>query len=156
MTCRVIDRMTCAAESALRRGGPQRAAPPPEPEETAMSLSLPAVLKLDAVGSLGFGLVLLAAAGPLSGPLGLSETLLRVAGLLCLPSALVMWRAARGSSPALVATVIWGNVGWVAASVAVLALAAPTALGAAVVIAQGAWVGWLAFAQRRAATRRPA
>jgi hypothetical protein len=109
----------------------------------------------DAAASLGMGLLLAAAAAPLSGLLGLPEPLLRVAGLILLPyAALVAWVGSR-AHPArnAVRAIVAVNAVWVADSLALLAAGptlaslAPGALGVAFVLAQAAAVGCFAFAQ---------
>lgn len=114
--------------------------------------NLRTVLLLDAAASGGLGLLLLALATVLEGPLGLPVTLsLVVGGGLVGWAALVAWVAAT-RQPALVLDVIVLNVGWVVASV-VLAAGAwveLTPLGAAFVLAQAAAVAVLTGLQLRA------
>jgi hypothetical protein len=109
----------------------------------------------DAGASLGTGLLLAAAAAPLSGLLGLPEPLLRVAGLILLPyAALVAWVGSR-RRPACsaVRAVVAVNAVWVADSLLLLAAGpalaglTPGALGIAFVLAQAAVVGGFACAQ---------
>jgi hypothetical protein len=122
-------------------------------------------LQLDAAASGGMGLLLAAAAGPLAGPLGLPEPLLRGAGLVLAPYAAVV--AAVGARAAVPRPAAWAvvaaNALWVGASAVLLARLArgpdgPTPLGYALVVLQALTV--LAFAElqwvglRRAA--RPA
>lgn len=109
----------------------------------------------DAGASLGMGLLLAAAAAPLSGLLGLPEPLLRVTGLILLPyAAFVAWvgsrtRPARSAVRAVVAV----NAVWVADSLVLLAAGpalaglAPGGLGVAFVLAQAAVVGGFVYAQ---------
>ena len=98
----------------------------------------------DAATCLGTGLLLAALAAPLSPLLGLPAALLQYAGLALLPIAAFIALTASRPSPAMVWLVIAGNVLWVAGSVAVLFVFAPTALGMAFVIAQGVVVAVLA------------
>ena len=122
----------------------------------------------DAAASGATGLLLAAAAGPLGPLLGLPEPLLRVAGLVLLPYALVVGRigmrapVSRDAMRAVVAI----NLVWVADSLLLLALGpwlaglAPTGLGVAFVLFQAMVVLGFAVAQglalRRAAGGDPA
>ena len=108
----------------------------------------------DAVASGATGLLLAAASGPLAWLLGLPAPLLRGAGLVLLPYAiLVAWLGMRAvPAPPLVRTVIAVNLFWVADSL-LLALGpalfglAPNGLGIAFVLAQAAVVLGFAVAQ---------
>ena len=111
------------------------------------------VLRLDAAGGIAGGLLLVAAAGPLAGPLGLPQPLLFWAGVALFPCAGLMLLAAARLSPALCWTVVIGNIAWAAASFALVAILVPTALGAVVLIAQA--LGVLAFAWFEARALRP-
>jgi hypothetical protein len=109
----------------------------------------------DAAASGATGLLLAAAAAPLSGLLGLPEGLLLVAGLVLLPyAAAVAWLGSRAApSRGLVRAVVAVNLVWVADSLLLLAFGpafaglAPTALGVAFVLAQAAVVAGFAAAQ---------
>jgi hypothetical protein len=112
-------------------------------------------LQGDAGASLGMGLLLAAAAAPLSGLLSLPEPLLRVAGLMLLPyAAFVAWVGSR-AHPArnAVRAIVALNAVWVADSLALLAAGpaladlAPSALGLTFVLAQAAVVSGFACAQ---------
>ncbi|MGP9821607.1 hypothetical protein ACTZWW_16445, partial [Salinarimonas sp. NSM] len=111
-------------------------------------------LLVDVAASGAAGITLAGAAGTLAGPLGLPETLLRLAGVVCLAWASLLWlAAARPRLPRLVAWgIVEGNALWVLGSVALLVggLVSPTALGVALVLAQAALVGGFAVAQARA------
>ncbi|WP_460450220.1 hypothetical protein [Alsobacter sp. SYSU BS001988] len=112
---------------------------------------LRAALAVDAVSSAAMGVLLAAAASPLSGFLSLPMTLLRDAGLLLAPfAAVVGWLASRPepSRPAVWA-VIGLNLAWSAESLLMLATGwvAPNALGTAFVIAQALFVLGLAEAE---------
>lgn len=98
----------------------------------------------DAATCLGTGLLLAVAAAPLAPLLGLPAALLQYSGLALLPIAAFIAFSALRLSPVPVWLVIAGNVLWVAGSVAVLFVFAPTALGMAFVVAQGAVVALLA------------
>ena len=105
------------------------------------------MLLLDTAASGATGLLLIAGAGLLEGPLGLPVALMREAGLILVPYvAFVAWvgtreTIARGAVWAIIAT----NALWAIASVGLLVsgLVAPTILGTAFVIAQAAVVGLL-------------
>lgn len=118
----------------------------------ARLFTLPRLLAFDAATCLAMGAALLTLADPLAAPLGLPAALLRGAGALLLPCALLMaWAARRGPRQrALAVLVVAGNAAWVAASVAVSALYAPSALGEAVLLAQAAAVAVLAVLEARA------
>jgi hypothetical protein len=105
-------------------------------------------LVADALTSGACGLVLAAAAQPLSGLLGLPTGLLRGAGLALLPfAALVAWLGIRTALPrAAVWALVAVNALWVVESV-VLVLSGwvqPTGLGVAFVLAQAVLVALLA------------
>ena len=97
-------------------------------------------LVADAATSAAFGLLMLIGAGPLSGILGLPETLLRIAGLVLLPYAgFIGWLGVRETIGKPIAwAVVLGNALWVADSFLLLASGwvAPTSAGYAFVIAQ--------------------
>ena len=116
-----------------------------------MTPFLKRVLLLDAASCLGMAALLIPGANLLSGPLGLSPTLLMAAGLLLVPCGLFMgWVATRDvTAPAFVWLVILGNVLWAAKSVAVIFLfAGITALGIAFVLAQAGVVLAMALLER--------
>ena len=104
-------------------------------------------LLLDAVASGATGLLLIAAAAPLEGLLGLPAALLRGAGLVLMPYvAFVAFAGTRAAvSHGAVWAVVVANVLWAAASVLLLVSGwvAPTALGYAFVIGQAAVVALL-------------
>lgn len=114
--------------------------------------SLRAVLALDAATCLVMGLLLTAAAAPLSAVLALPQPLLFWAGIVLFPCAALMAGTAALRQPpaAPVWLVIAGNAAWVAASVAVLIVLAPNALGVAFVVVQAAAVVGLLVLERRA------
>lgn len=88
------------------------------------------------------------AATPVASLLGLPANVVAIGGWICLAAALLMVVAAlqKLPNPALVKLIAFGNLGWVAASFAVVATFAAemTGLGIAVVIAQA--LGVLGFA----------
>jgi hypothetical protein len=97
-------------------------------------------LTIDAIASGASAVLLLAAAGFLSGLLGLPEELLRIAGIVLVPFvALVGYLAAREApAPGAVWAVILINLAWVAASALLLVggFVSPTMIGFAIVAAQ--------------------
>ena len=97
-------------------------------------------LLADAATSGAFGLLMLVGAGPLSGHLGLPETLLRIAGIALVPYAgFLGWLGVRGTILKPVAwAVVLGNALWVADSALLLmsGWVSPTSAGYAFVIAQ--------------------
>lgn len=125
---------------------------------STMSLSTPVrgpalktLLGFDAGTCAGFGALLVAASGSLSGLLGLPAALLFYAGLALLPCAALMFVAMRTLNKALVWVVIVGNFAWVAASLAVAIALAPSALGMGFLLAQAAFVAVLGWLEMRAA-----
>jgi len=104
------------------------------------------VLTVDAVTCLAMGALLVAAASPLAGLLDLPAALLFEAGLLLFPSAGFMLWAARHTDRLEwpVRAVAWLNLGWTAASFAVIALLMPGLLGATFLIVQALAVAGLA------------
>ncbi len=127
---------------------------------TLTSTFLQRVLVLDAAASGATALLVIAAAGPLAGLLGLPQGLLRGAGLVLLPYvAFVIYAATRDDIPRpAVRTIIAANVLWAAASALLLVSGwvAPTALGYAFVIGQAAIVALLGGLQYVGLARRPA
>ncbi|WP_447762467.1 hypothetical protein [Sphingopyxis panaciterrae] len=111
-------------------------------------LNLKNVLIADAVTCGGVFAIGLLAAAPVGGLLGLPANIVAIGGWICLAAALLMVVAATQKVPnaALVKLIALGNLGWVAASFAVIATfsAQMTGVGIAVVLAQA--FGVLAFA----------
>lgn len=107
---------------------------------TAALVSLRRVLLADAVVSGAAGVLLLLAAAPLDGLLGLPESLLRLAGLAMLPWAVALTSLARRQRPSQPWTlaVVGINVLWVLGSGLLLMTGwvDPTGPGYAFVIAQ--------------------
>jgi O-antigen/teichoic acid export membrane protein len=116
------------------------------------------ILGADALTCLAAGAVMSLGAGMLAGPTGLNASLLLVAGLSLFPVAAVLgWmaRTALLNGPLVMLAVI-GNIGWVAASIAVLLVTEPTLFGTAFVLAQALVVtllAWLEFSHRPRAGR---
>ncbi|HEV7313639.1 hypothetical protein [Sphingopyxis sp.] len=103
-------------------------------------LNLKNILIADAITCTGVFAIGLLAAAPVGALLGLPANVVAIGGWICLAAALLMVVAARQAMPsaALVKLIALGNLGWVAASFAVVATFAEqmTGLGIAVVIAQ--------------------
>lgn len=117
------------------------------------------ILVADALISGSTGVLLLAGAGVVGPLLGISESLLRSAGIILVPFAAGVYSlSTRPVSRGAVLAVIVLNGLWVAGSVALLAAGgiAPTALGTAFVVAQAVVVAIFAELQyaglRRAMT----
>ena len=115
-------------------------------------LNLKNILVADAITCGGVFAIGLFAAAPVGALLGLPANIVAIGGWICLAAALLMIVAARQAVPnpalvkALVKLIAIGNLGWVAASFAVVATFAGemTGLGIAVVMAQA--FGVLGFA----------
>lgn len=114
----------------------------------ASSPFLRRVLLADAAAAAAAGLLMTAAAGLLSGPLGLPVALLQAAGLLLLPfAAFIGWLATRSHmSRGAVWTVVVANAIWAVDSVLLLfsGWITPTAAGQAFIIGQALLVGLFA------------
>lgn len=124
-----------------------------------MTTFLKRVLFLDAASCIGMGAGLALAGASLAAPLGLPAPLLTAAGIVLIPIGLFMaFVATRAAPPALLVwLVILGNLAWVAKSVGVILLfPAITALGAAFVLAQAAWVALMAWLEHAGLRRAPA
>ncbi len=116
------------------------------------TLNINRVMGSDALTCLGAGLVMTIAAGPLAPLTGLPETLLTIAGIALFPVALLFGVMAR--MPTIPQALLWlavvGNAGWVAASVAVMALFPATPFGYVFVAVQAAVVLVLALLEASA------
>jgi hypothetical protein len=108
-------------------------------------VSLRTVLTVDALTCVALGALLGTLSAELSAWLGLPAALLYWAGVALFPCAALMLAAARSRRSALVRLVVLGNAAWVAASVLVIAMLDPTALGAAFVGVQALVVAGLAW-----------
>ncbi len=114
-----------------------------------MSMShLKTFLVADAITCIGVFAVGMLAAAPVAALLGLPAVVVTIGGWICLAAGLLMLVAAAQAVPnaALVKLIALGNIGWVAASLGVVAAfgAAMTGLGLVIVLAQAGAV--LAFA----------
>ena len=113
---------------------------------------LRAVLKLDAVSCLGIAALVLLTAGSLAPIIGMDATALRASAASLIPIGLfVLWSGTRREAPAaLVYSIIVGNLGWTAASLATAtALPGITALGSLLIGGQGLAVLVLALLEWR-------
>jgi hypothetical protein len=131
------------------------------PYATALSSPfLRRALILDAAASGATALIVIAAAGPLAGLLGLPQGLLRGAGLVLLPyvAFVIYWAMREDVSRPAVWAIVVANVLWAAASALLLVSGwvAPTALGYAFVIGQAAAVALLGELQYVGLRRQPA
>lgn len=106
---------------------------------------LPALLRVDAATCAGMGGVLILGAAPVSELTDIPTPLLFWAGVALLPIAAFMLAVSARPAAALVRLVVAGNLAWVAASLAVLVLVGPNALGATFLLAQAAVVSLLAW-----------
>ena len=119
------------------------------------------ILIADAVTCTGVFAIGLLAATPVGALLGLPANVVAIGGWICLAAALLMVVAALQKAPnaALVKLIALGNLGWVAASFAVVATfaAAMTGIGIAVVVAQAfAVLGFAILEWKGAAVRAQA
>lgn len=110
--------------------------------------NLKTILVADAITCTGVFAIGLLAAVPVGALLGLPATVVAIGGWICLAAALAMIVAVlqKVPSPALIKLIAIGNLGWVAASLAVVAAFAAqmTGIGIAVVALQA--IGVLGFA----------
>lgn len=110
--------------------------------EAKATLPLATILRLDALTCLVMGALLLAAAGPVAALSALPQGLLFWAGAALLPVAAFIWLTASGRLPGRwpVLLVVLGNIGWVGASLAVVVMLSPNALGVLFLLGQAAVV----------------
>lgn len=121
------------------------------------SLFLRRVLLADAIVSGAAGVVMMLGAAPLAPLLNLPEPLLLIAGASLMPWFLALITLSRLEAVPRggVRAVIAVNALWVAASIAVLFVTSPSALGYAFVIAQAVAVGVFTELQIMALKREP-
>ena len=105
------------------------------------------VMLFDAATCIAMGALLVVAAVPIAGLTDLPVRLLREAGLVLFPFALLVLWAGRQSGGWPVTLVAGLNLAWVAASFGALAWTQPNALGIAFVVAQALAVGAIAALQ---------
>lgn len=124
---------------------------------TIARIPLVTLLRLDALACAVMGAGLVLGAGPLARLTALPEWLLLGAGAALLPVAGFIWLVARGAIPMRGGTrmVVLGNLGWVLASLALLASGwgAPNTLGQGLVAVQALAVAALAALEHRALGR---
>lgn len=117
-------------------------------------LSLNALLAIDATTCAAMGALLMVAAGPVAALTALPAPFLFWAGAILLPIAAFMALSARGRpvSRAATALIVLGNIGWVAASLLLPAMAwvSPNILGWIFLAAQAAVVAVLATLEAQA------
>jgi len=112
--------------------------------------ALTQVLRVDAFTCAAMGLLLVAAATPMSALLGLPAQLLFWAGVVLFPCAVLMFVAAkRPRFAGLVWVIVLGNLAWIVASAVVGLAFNPTPLGLAFVVVQAAVVAVLAWLEWR-------
>jgi hypothetical protein len=114
---------------------------------TGAQNTLGRILTLDALTCAAMGLLLLVASGPIAGLTAIPAALLFYAGAVLIPIAIYMAAVARIGTYNVLAVwlVIIGNIGWIAASLALFAFIAPNGLGTTFILAQSAVVGLLAW-----------
>ncbi|GAA1390428.1 hypothetical protein GCM10009613_30980 [Pseudonocardia kongjuensis] len=121
---------------------------------TRPAIAIRPALRVDALASGALGAATAAGAVPLAPLLGLPVALLVGAGafLVLFAGGLLLLAARRPVPPGGVWAVVAVNVAWVVASVALVQVAAPTALGTAFLLAQAVVVavfaGWQSAAGR--------
>ena len=126
-----------------------------DPSTTAPEADLRRAIRTDAVAGLVSAPLLLVAAVPLAGPLGLPVPLLVGAGVVLVVLATFLWFTAhavplhRGAARAVVVA----NCAWMAASVAVLLVWSPTLWGVLFVAAQAVAVLWITITEAVALRR---
>jgi hypothetical protein len=110
------------------------------------------ILILDAGTCAAMGLLLILFCGPVSGLTAVPAPLLLWAGAALIPIAIYMALVARSGtgSPLAVVLVIAGNLGWVAASLALFGMISPNGLGVALIAGQALVVALLAWLELRA------
>jgi hypothetical protein len=113
------------------------------------------VLLLDAATCVAAGALMAFGSSFVAGLTAIPAPLLYWAGLILFPCAALMAFAGLQASPPrpIVWLIVLGNIGWVIASVAVLAFIAPNALGYIFILAQAAVVAVLALLEHSALQR---
>lgn len=113
---------------------------------------LRSVLRLDAASGALMGAPVAAFAGPLAPILGLPEPLLFWGGLALFPVAATMLAAAATLARPLLLLVVWGNVAWAVACLALVFALPVTTLGVVFLLAQVAFVLAMAYLEGRGTT----
>lgn len=113
------------------------------------------ILLLDAATCVAAGALMAFGSDFVASLTAIPAPLLYWAGLILFPVAALMAYAGLQASPPrpLVWLIILGNIGWVAASLAVFAFIAPNALGSIFIVAQSATVAVLALLEHNALQR---
>lgn len=113
------------------------------------------VLLLDAATCFAAGALMAFGSNFVAGLTAIPGPLLTWAGLILFPIAALMVYAGLQAAPPrpIVWLIVLGNIGWVAASLALFAVIAPNALGAAFILAQAAAVAVLALLEHSALQR---
>lgn len=113
------------------------------------------VLLLDAATCVAAGVLMAFGSNFVAGFTGIPTSLLFWAGSVLFPIAALMVYAGVQATPSrpLVWLIILGNIGWVAASLALFAIIAPNGLGYAFITAQAAAVAMLALLEHGALQR---
>lgn len=122
---------------------------------THNATALQGVLLLDAATCVAAGALMAFGSSFVAGLTAIPAPLLTWAGLILFPVAALMAYAGLQASPPrpLVWLIILGNIGWVAASLAVFAFIGPNALGHVFIVAQAAAVAVLALLEHNALLR---
>lgn len=127
------------------------------PQSTTMqsSSALQNILLLDAATCVAAGALMAFGSKFVAGLTGIPAPLLYWAGLLLFPVAALMIFAGLQASPSrpIAWLIVLGNIGWVIASLGVLGVIAPNALGYIFILAQAAVVGVLALLEHNALQR---
>jgi len=116
---------------------------------------LSTILLLDATTCVAAGALMAFGSNFVAGLTAIPAPLLTWAGLILFPIAALMAYVALQAAPPrpLVWLIVVGNIGWVAASLALFAVIAPNALGVAFILAQAAAVAVLALLEHSALQR---
>lgn len=117
--------------------------------------TLQTILLLDAATCIGAGALMAFGSHFVAGLTAIPSPLLTWAGLILFPVAALMLYAGLQAVPPrpVVWLIVLGNIGWVAASLALFAVIAPNALGVAFILAQAAAVAVLALLEHSALQR---
>lgn len=119
------------------------------------TITLKNVLLLDAATCLGAGALMAFAPNFVSGLTAIPAPLLFWAGVILFPCATLMIIAGLQAVPsrALAWLIVLGNIGWVAASAALIAIISPNLLGYVFILAQTSAVAILALLEHNALQR---
>ena len=122
---------------------------------TRTHATLQNILLLDAATCIGAGALMAFGSHFVAGLTAIPAPLLTWAGVILFPVAALMIFAGLQAVPPrlLVWLIVIGNIGWVAASLALFAVIAPNALGVAFIVAQAAAVALLALLEHSALQR---